>query len=69
MTITTTSFPKTTHPILSPVQLILGPMFSGKTTELGRRMKRYEIAEKKVVVLKWIGDTRSEGEKITTHDG
>jgi len=44
-------------------------MFSGKTTELGRRIKRYQIAKKTGIILKWTGDNRSDGEKITTHDG
>ena len=26
------------------IQLILGPMFSGKSTELIRRLKRYQVA-------------------------
>ncbi|XP_077527013.1 thymidine kinase, cytosolic-like isoform X2 [Haemaphysalis longicornis] len=34
------------------IQLIIGPMFSGKTTELMRRLKRYEIANHKCLIVK-----------------
>ena len=34
------------------IELIFGPMFSGKSTELIRRIKRYDIAGKKVFVVK-----------------
>lgn len=33
-------------------QIIFGPMFSGKTTELIRRIKRYELANHKCIVVK-----------------
>jgi thymidine kinase len=54
------------------IQLILGPMFSGKTTELLRRMRRYAVAGKRYVVLKHALDNRytevdSDGVAIT-HD-
>ena len=35
------------------IQLILGPMFSGKSTELIRRLKRYEVAQYKVLIVKY----------------
>ena len=55
------------------IQLILGPMFSGKTTELIRRIKRYETANHKCMVVKYSKDVRyDEGENfsnsIATHD-
>ena len=34
------------------LQLIMGPMFSGKSSELLRRARRYQFARKSVVVLK-----------------
>ncbi len=46
------------------IQLIIGPMFSGKTTELLRRLQRAKIAGKKVVLLRPSIDTR----KTITHD-
>ena len=35
------------------IQLIFGPMFSGKSTELMRRVNRYQIAGKKCLLIKW----------------
>ena len=46
------------------IQLIIGPMFSGKTTELIRRLNRRKIAGNKVVLLRPKTDTR----KYLTHD-
>lgn len=50
------------------IQLILGPMFSGKTTELFRRVKRYTIAEKSCLVVKYHRDTRYSADAASTHD-
>src|SRR5690554_7954903 len=38
--------------------VIIGPMFSGKTTELLRRLERYDLAGKKVVLVRPQTDTR-----------
>ena len=46
------------------IQLIIGPMFSGKTTELLRRLQRARIAGKKVILLRPQIDTR----ETITHD-
>ena len=45
-------------------------MFSGKSTELLRRLRRQEIAEKKVLLVKHQLDERYEGSKcnVVTHD-
>ena len=48
------------------IDLIMGPMGSGKTTELLRRINRYEIAKCAVVLIKPSLDTRS-GNHIGTH--
>ena len=40
--------------IFFPLQVIFGPMFSGKTTELIRRLKRYEVANHKCLIIKVI---------------
>jgi thymidine kinase len=48
------------------IGLIVGPMFSGKTTELFRRLKRYVIAGKSVIFLS--RDERNDG-ACTTHSG
>ena len=49
--------------------IIMGNMFSGKTSELIRRLKRYKVLNKKVVVINSSKDTRSPEEVINTHDG
>lgn len=38
--------------------VIIGPMFSGKTTELLRRLERYDLAGKKVILVRPQTDTR-----------
>jgi thymidine kinase len=43
-------------------------MFSGKTTELMRRLKRYQIAKHSVMIIKYRRDTRYEANGIATHD-
>ena len=43
-------------------------MFSGKTSELYRRYKRYELAGKKCVLIKYINDIRYDNDKVVTHD-
>jgi thymidine kinase len=47
------------------IEVITGPMFAGKTTELLRRLERYSLAGKNVVVCKPVIDTRT-GEYVTT---
>lgn len=48
--------------------LILGPMFSGKSTEMLRRIRRYTIAQKHCLVIKYARDTRYSVDKLATHD-
>lgn len=43
-------------------------MFSGKTTELMRRLKRYQIAKHNCLVIKYANDTRYDSERLSTHD-
>ncbi len=51
------------------IQLIVGPMFSGKTTELLRRLRRYTIADRSCLLLKYHGDQRyTSASEVTTHD-
>ena len=49
--------------------IIMGNMFSGKTSELIRRLKRYKVIGKKIVVINSSKDTRSPDEVLNTHDG
>ncbi|OHT09897.1 ThyB [Tritrichomonas foetus] len=50
------------------IELIVGPMFAGKTTEMLRRVDRAELAHKKCVVMKYSKDTRYSAEQVATHD-
>lgn len=51
------------------VELICGSMFSGKTEELIRRVRRAVIARQKVQVFKPAIDVRYGLEKVTSHNG
>lgn len=50
------------------IEVICGSMFSGKTEELIRRLKRVEIANLKAEIFKPAFDTRYDEEKIVSHD-
>ncbi|HEU0064647.1 MAG TPA: thymidine kinase [Flavisolibacter sp.] len=50
------------------IEVICGSMFSGKTEELIRRLKRAKIANLKVEIFKPIIDTRFDEIKIISHD-
>jgi thymidine kinase len=50
------------------IEVICGSMFSGKTEELIRRLKRVKIAHLKVEIFKPALDTRYDVEKIVSHD-
>lgn len=49
------------------IEIICGCMFSGKTEELYRRLKRAKIAKQKVITFKHKLDNRF-GEKISSHN-
>ena len=51
------------------VEVICGSMFSGKTEELIRRVRRAEIARQKVQVFKPALDDRYTVEKVASHNG
>ena len=50
------------------IEVICGSMFSGKTEELIRRLKRAQFARQKVEIFKPIVDTRYHEEKVISHD-
>ena len=50
------------------LSIIMGNMFSGKTSELIRRLKRLRVIGKKIVVVNSAKDTRSPDEVLKTHD-
>lgn len=51
------------------IEVICGSMFSGKTEELIRRVRRAQIARQKVQVFKPRLDDRYQGEKVASHTG
>jgi len=51
------------------LELIIGSMFSGKSTELIHRVKRYRSIGMKCCIINHSNDTRIDGEFIKTHDG
>ncbi len=51
------------------VEVICGSMFSGKTEELIRRVRRATIAKQKVQVFKPAIDLRYSVKRVTSHDG
>lgn len=51
------------------LKLIIGPMFSGKSTELINTVKRYKYKNKKTILVKFDQDNRySSEDKVVTHD-
>jgi len=51
------------------IEVICGSMFSGKTEELIRRVRRAQIARQKVQVFKPAIDTRYARREVTSHNG
>lgn len=56
------------HALTGFVEVICGSMFSGKTEELLRRLKRAQFARQKVQVFKPSVDTRYSQNHVTSHD-
>ena len=50
------------------IEVVCGSMFSGKTEELIRRMKRAKFAKQKVEIFKPSLDTRYSEEDVVSHD-
>lgn len=50
------------------IEVICGSMFSGKTEELIRRMRRARIARQRVEIFKPALDTRYDPEAVVSHD-
>jgi len=51
------------------IEVIVGPMFSGKSEELIRRINRAKIAKQKVQVFKHCIDDRYEIDHVVSHNG
>ena len=50
------------------IEVVCGSMFSGKTEELIRRLKRAKIARQRVEIYKPTIDTRYSDEEVVSHD-
>ena len=50
------------------IEVICGSMFSGKTEELIRRLKRAKFANQKVIIFKPMTDIRYSENKVVSHD-
>jgi thymidine kinase len=50
------------------IEVICGSMFSGKTEELIRRLKRAQFAQQKVEIFKPVVDNRYSHEEVVSHD-
>lgn len=65
-----------TKPKTGWIEMIVGPMFCGKTTELARRMRRHQHGKRAVLLVKYAADTRYESDgrgaevprAVVTHD-
>lgn len=53
---------------MGKLEIFLGPMFAGKSTEIIRRIRKMKFIGKKILVVKPQIDNRYNEEKITSHD-
>jgi thymidine kinase len=53
---------------MGSIELILGCMFSGKTTYLLHKLNKYQIAKKRVLLIKYNKDNRYSENQVQTHD-
>lgn len=61
-------FPNSPRKARGQIQVIFGPMFSGKSTELMRRVRRFQVAQYNCLVVKYAKDTRYSESGMATHD-
>ena len=50
------------------INIIIGPMYSGKSTTLLTRYNRYKIAKKRCILVKYKNDDRYDKSMVMTHD-
>jgi thymidine kinase len=50
------------------LELIIGNMFSGKTSELIRRINREKSIQKKILVVNYVSDNRYGSDSVVSHD-
>ena len=60
--------PKYANPRKGWIEVVCGSMFSGKTEELIRRLKRAHLAKQKVEIFKPAIDNRYHDKKVVSHD-
>ncbi|WP_347840053.1 thymidine kinase [uncultured Draconibacterium sp.] len=56
------------HKKVGTIEVVAGSMFSGKTEELIRRLKRAKIAKQKVEIYKPMVDVRYSDTEVVSHD-
>src|SRR5881396_390669 len=59
--------PAPPHPTTGWIEVIVGSMYSGKTEELIRRLRRAQIARQKVEIFKPAMDDRYAHDQIVSH--
>ena len=52
---------------MAQIEIIIGPMFSGKSTELIRRCNNYESIDKSVLIFNHSLDSRNKNDVVQTH--
>lgn len=50
------------------IELIIGPMYASKSSELFKRLRRFQYAKKKCILVKYALDDRYSKEYASTHD-
>ena len=50
------------------LELIIGNMFSGKSSELIRRINKEKSINKRILIINYIDDNRYSSDSVTTHD-
>ncbi|XP_065115308.1 thymidine kinase, cytosolic [Paramisgurnus dabryanus] len=60
--------PNSPRKVRGQIQVIFGPMFSGKSTELMRRVRRFQVAQYSCLLIKYAKDTRYSDSGMATHD-
>ena len=53
---------------MGKIEAICGPMFSGKSSELMRRMNRFVYSKKEFILIKPKVDSRYSAEEVVSHD-
>ena len=50
------------------LEIVIGPMFSGKSTEIIRKIRILQKIKQKILVIKPNIDNRYDNNKVTSHD-